>query len=116
MDRPRCIPHERDCFVGAIVGVTVPSFAGLERRLHASEEDWGREIDCQIYRQFSPNVICQDRPPTIRFSFEFPPERCSRLRVNTMRHPVSGNRLQVSVFHIVTPAGNKDAHEFEQAR
>jgi hypothetical protein len=27
-----------------------------------------------------------------------------------------GNRLQASVFHIVTPARNKDAHEFEQAR
>jgi hypothetical protein len=48
MDRPRCIPHERDCFVGAIVGVTVPSFAALERRLHASEDDWGREIDCRF--------------------------------------------------------------------
>jgi hypothetical protein len=27
---------------------------------------------------------------------------------------VSGNRLHTSVFHIVTPAGNKDAHEFEK--
>ena len=52
----------------------------------------------------------------MRFSFQFPPERCSRLRVDTMRHPVSGNRLQARVFHILTAARNKDAHEFEQAR